>query len=252
MKNILPPDLGSLIQRKASDSRTTPEEFAALAVLAEREGGRMTAYSLRERANVSRRISVGFQSLDERLPAAPPRLAPKNSIKRSSLESPIAGVPADKWQEFVKILGRGESGDRKSRLGIFGLTPKRLSDLGVMTNIRSEKTADNAKTAFSGDFVGMSESDFLTSPSLQYEIFARSISDYAKVLPEMCGAAIGKQVSGQGAGQNTKKSTVTLSGLLALAHLAGIGGVKSWLQKPEDRKKFTNTTNLFLETTGLF
>jgi len=85
---------------------------------------------------------------------------------------------------------------------------------------------------------------FLASSKLQYEAFVKSVLDYLPVLTSPRFAVfVGRVIDGK---------RITLSGLIAVAHAAGIDGLKSWLANPADREKYPNTTAAFIKSTEIF
>lgn len=139
-----------------------------------------------------------------------------------NLKSPIAPIADDdKWTKFVRALtvAAGVPG----RVGIFGFSPKRLGE--IEPNITS--TTDQ-------------------SPDAQLGWFKKSVLDYIPVILDRHDADFNQP----GFALNGKP--VTLSGLLALAHLAGIEGMTSWLSNDRDKAKFKATTAAFNAANGLF
>ena len=47
-------------------------------------------------------------------------------------------------------------------------------------------------------------------------------------------------------------STVTLSGILGVIQCAGLDAAYRWFESQQDRKKYTYTTKMFLQTNGAF
>jgi hypothetical protein len=54
---------------------------------------------------------------------------------------------------------------------------------------------------------------------------------------------VGTEIEGQ---------TATLSGLLAVARCAGLGGLATWLNDVAERAKFGRTTQAYKRATGIF
>lgn len=204
---------------------------------------------------------------DEAMPETPP--APKRDAS-----SPIPGVPLPAWIDFEKLMARGKSMDvtAAGRLGMFGFTPKRLQDLGLVKEVRKVTVAtpealellEKAKEAGPNDAAelrakanmaakrrwdaavwaeGVSREKFLGSPDLQIRAFRKSMREYTQAIRELYKGAIGKQVGGK---------PVTLSGLLAVAHVCGAPGLDSWIKKADIREQFPQTTKAFMMATGLF
>lgn len=163
------------------------------------------------------------------------------SKKPNHKQSPLPGVNILAWERFVAILASSPPNavSPTNKLGLFQMDPRKLKDAGLMTS--THKTTVNGKP---GVYVGswtppLTQDDFLGSIPMQYAAFTKSIQAAA---PKVSGF-IGTPVQG---------AVCSLSGLLGVAHTAGIEGVSSWVKSPEVRKRFKGTTNLFVETNGVF
>jgi hypothetical protein len=86
---------------------------------------------------------------------------------------------------------------------------------------------------------GLSEEKFLASAPLQYEAFKKSVK---RISPKV-QKHVGTVVDGH---------KCSLSGLLGVAHHAGVIGVDSWVKDPDIRKRFKTTTETFKKTNGIF
>ena len=128
-------------------------------------------------------------------------------------------------------------------MGLFGFGARRLKDLGLMSDVK--KVDLDGKTIYMGTFVPpLAMERFLVSPRIQYSIFKKSMLDYDKSLEESgLKKLIGKEIGIE---------SLTLSGLLGLASQAGIKGAKGWITNPKERERFPHTTQIFLETNGIF
>lgn len=155
--------------------------------------------------------------------------------------SPLLGVPALSWSRFVTIMAVSPKNrvSPRGRMGLFGMDGRRLADVGFMRSPR--KVTIGAETGvWSGEWVApLTEKKFLESPGAQYEALSRSVRKMAPKVAKHVGANVdGKKVS--------------LSGLLAVGHLAGEAGVASWVADPAVRQKFGQTTRNFERANGLF
>ncbi len=155
--------------------------------------------------------------------------------------SPLAGVPSLAWQKFVTVMvvAPKRHASSRGRLGYFGMDGRRLCDVGFMRDAR--KTTVGCETGvWTGDWVApLTTEKYLDSAGAQYEAFSRSMRRMVpKVLP-LVGAPVGRKHA-------------TLSGLLAVGHLAGESGVASWVRDPAVRSKFQATTSNFEKANGLF
>lgn len=152
--------------------------------------------------------------------------------------SPIEAIPPQQWTEFVGKMRTADVGNEaKGRFGAFQMGVRRLVDFGLIEN--PKKLADGT---WSGLWV-YPKAKFLKDAKLQYKLFERSMVAYRNAIMEKYLKAINAQVQGRAA---------TMSGLLAVAHFAGIQGLEKWLTSQELRKKFKATTNAYLSVNGIF
>jgi hypothetical protein len=155
--------------------------------------------------------------------------------------NPFVGVPTASWERFVTIMAvspRTHVTPRR-RLGMFGLDARRLSDVGFMTTPRKVSIGSECGV-WSGEWMPpLTEPKFLASTPAQYEAFGRSM----RLLVPRATPHVGKVVNGKKA---------TLSGLLAVGHLAGREGLESWAKDPVVRQKFGDTTKNFEKANGIF
>lgn len=156
---------------------------------------------------------------------------------------PIDRLTRKDWVEFVKVFvnGNPHTITRSFRLGVFEMTVRRLCDLGAMANPRPTK--HSGWQVWDADWQQpTSLVDFLNDPLGQYELFAESIRRYS--VDEGVKALVGTLVDGV---------PLTLSGVLSVAHRAGLPGLSSWVVNPRDRQRFSrNTTAYFTRGNGLF
>lgn len=153
----------------------------------------------------------------------------------------LASIKPEPWAEFVS---RMETAPRtkvsaRYKLGAFQMDARRLADVGVMTDVRKAKYGSEMGV-WTGKWAhGLSEKDFLGSMPLQYAAFVRGVRATAPQVSRHVGRVIdGKKAS--------------LSGLLGVAHVAGIAGVESWVQDPAVRSRFGTTTGTFHRCNGIF
>lgn len=164
-------------------------------------------------------------------------------------KSPISGVSDNQWHMFVRKMKSGRVGSisPKFKLGFFHIGMRRMQDLGFAENV--ELTDWKEGKAWIGQLVDAERvEDFLLHPRYQYDVFESSMVDHAYNTKNRYGDHIGKEVELP----NGEKVIVSWSGLLGLAHQAGLKAVGKWLKDPEDRKKFENTTKMFTRVTGIF
>ena len=153
-------------------------------------------------------------------------------------DSPLAGVPLLKWEQFVAVMclaPKSHVSDR-GRLGTFQMDARRLRDVGLMSD-----AVKGQRGSMTGVWVGrwktpLTEAKFLGSMPLQYAAFVRSMVAAAPKVTEH----VGKVVDGK---------PCSLSGLLGVSHAAGEGGVGSWV---DGGKRFPRTTEMFERTNQIF
>lgn len=203
-----------------------------------------------------------------------PPLGTEIPSEREPVPSPLPGIPLERWMAFEKKMeiAAPENISPAGRYGMFAMSPKRLQDLGLVVSARKlvpnearqlldaanaeedkGKADDMRRRAHALAQKGarwaatwrddVPEERFLGSPDLQRRAFRKSMREYAKAVVSMYRSAFGKPVNGK---------VVTLSGLLAVAHIAGAPGLDSWLKDKSIREKFPTTTKAFEAATGIF
>lgn len=159
-----------------------------------------------------------------------------------AIKAPL-GLSQGSWMAFLKAAACGspKTISPSFRLGVFGMSVRRLCDLGAMGDPRV--TQYHGRQVWDAEWVDpVSLRAFQGSPMTQYKLFAESISRYAAAEEVILSA--GKLVDGQ---------AVTRSGALMVAHRAGLAGMCSWMMNADERKKFSdNTTAFFHKANGIF
>jgi hypothetical protein len=141
--------------------------------------------------------------------------------------SPLGGVLDDAWRQFVACLERELPTFSSSRhVGQYRQRRERLADLGIDPSMIHGSAAAQ-RTALDADLA-----DAYRHAS-------------AGGLTECLGRAI--VVPGHEAPQ-----AITLSGLLGVIQCAGLEGAAGWLERSNDRKRYPHTTQVFLNTNGVF
>ena len=138
-------------------------------------------------------------------------------------------------------MAAASPGSRSARghLGMFGMGLPRLEDLGYLKQTK----AGGASSPAVEWKAPLSEKVFLLSPELQYQAFSESMVDHRKQILARHGGLVGRVLAGRPA---------TLSGLLGVAHQAGLAGLETWIGSGGDRKRYPNTTAAYLRWVGLF
>lgn len=158
------------------------------------------------------------------------------------LNSPFKQIPTPNWSKFVKFMAKGQEGTITpgGRYGLFLFSVRRLSDLGLVTNVK--RGTYQGQTVWTGTWVPpYSEGVFMRSARLQYRAFIQSMRLYAQKY-----VAARKQ---QPALFNINGEPLTLSGFLAFAHLVGflgaINSLKSKKIKPDTLAVVRKSNGIF-------
>lgn len=243
--------LASVVVKVLNDPKTTEKDLLTVALLAEKSGQAKTAEALRDRARklAAERATAPASATpkigqDETPPEAPAAAAPATTTAPFvGFPSPWKDVPPPAWTAFVKAMGdkKAKDVDARYRLGIFGIGARRLVDLGLMKNPKKGEYK-GAKGVWIAEWLPPhSEEKFLGSPEAQYRAFVASMIAYRR--------AINQQFAGKPAPAPVGAKRVSLSGLLAVAHHAGMGGLGKWLS---DERRVTATTEAFNKASEIF
>ena len=123
------------------------------------------------------------------------------------------------YKDFRDALGFRESGGRYDSLNSFGYMGKyqfgkpRLYDLGF--SIDGWHPKGRRQKAY------LTKKEFLNTPSLQEMLFLKHVAQLKHLITKRYSKHFGKKILG---------IEVTLSGLVAGAHLKGLGGVRQYLR----------------------
>jgi hypothetical protein len=152
---------------------------------------------------------------------------------------PLPMVTQKQWLEFLKAAkcGRPDSVGPNFRLGTFGLSVRRLCDLEVMENPHVILFGEPQQQVWNADWKEpKSLHEFQLKPMLQYDLFARSVKDYAA--DEAVRANVNRSVDG---------ITLSFSGVLMLAQRAGLAGMTRWIDSIKVRERFKDNTTAFVK-----
>lgn len=165
----------------------------------------------------------------------------KKAKANDRLTREFAKIDRAGWEEFVSAMETAPRNKISARykLGAFQMDARRLADVGVMTSARKVSYGPEMGVWMGKWAEGLSEKDFLGSIPLQYAAFVRSIRATAPKVSKYVGTVV-------------EDKTATLSGLLGVAHVAGVTGVESWVADPGVRRRFAATTGVFHRTNGIF
>jgi hypothetical protein len=155
------------------------------------------------------------------------------------LESPIEGVSDAAWTEFVLAMRVAALGtvSANSDLGMFAMKPRRLADLGLVKDLKRERSP-LGPMVWTGVWK-MSQEKFLASPSAQYSAFTRSMTRYVDALKA------GELPLPEGG----VPEDMSLSGMLAILHKCGPSGLRTW---NDEANRFELTITLYEATNGVF
>ncbi len=181
---------------------------------------------------------AGYPKLGEAL-LEKAKSAPETA-EQKGVPSPIPDVSRDAWSKFVKAMMTGKAGEvgPRGKVGLFQMSVRRLEDYGLMKNARMS----GPKRMWTADWA-VPQQRFLADHRLQYKLFEKSMQNYAKQILERYKPAVGTVFEG---------TRATLSGLLAVAHAAGIDGLGKWLKNDPPRAKFKATTEAYGRANGIF
>ena len=161
------------------------------------------------------------------------------------IASPLAGVADDDWSAFVRRARVAQLGSVSPsyRLGAYALSARELTDVGVMVSAH-KGDYNGRRGVWLGIWApGRTQADFLASAAQQYTALADLTQLHAKAILARHRGVIGGKIDEQ---------DVTLSGLLAVARKAGIGGLRQWVSSSEDRAAFPESGALFNRFNGIF
>lgn len=161
--------------------------------------------------------------------------------RQRSPRSPLQGISLLSWEHFVALMAVAPKNHigKGGKLGTFQMNARHLKDTGAMTAAVKGQRGNEIGVWVGKWSPGLTEEKFLGSMPLQYAVFVRSARAAAPKVSSMVGVEVeGKKAS--------------LSGLLGVVHAAGEGGVRSWVESEDVRKRFPSTTALFHKTNGVF
>ena len=210
---------------RAIKNAETPGQLEAVARMADRDGLADTAKALHAKADIRREI----EKVEQRFNA--------------KVKSPIPGVDDTRWSSYVRWAKTGglETITPAYNLGLFVLNMRTLEDFGYAKGVK--KVDYKGKQVWKGDFIEpYTLEGFLSDPRLQYEAFIKMSLNHREAILNRYKEYIG-QVDYQG-----KK--MTLSGLMGVAKVAGLGGLDKWLGEPSTRKPATDKA--FIGANGMF
>lgn len=168
------------------------------------------------------------------------------AASNATYPSPFPSVATPEWSQFVHAMRGPDPKEVTStnHLGMFAFGMPRLVDLGLAENPRKVKRG--GRTVWEADWLPPLQpgpQTFLSSPALQYRTFVKATTADLAAIKRELPEAVGTEIDGIKA---------TPSGLLAVAKLAGVAGLKTWLADPAVRAKYPQSGALFHKVNGLF
>jgi hypothetical protein len=145
----------------------------------------------------------------------------------NAINSPVPGVPDDAWREFTRRLEREDlTFDSNRHVGRYRQRRERLAELGIDPRaIHGSATAQ--RCALDTDL----------SNALVHAVAGGMLGQLGHPI-----AVPGRDGS----------ETITLSGVLGVIQCAGLDGAVSWLESPNDRRRYPHTTQAFVRCNGVF
>ena len=162
-----------------------------------------------------------------------------------SYPSPLPQVTDEAWNTYARRarVARPSTHSEWNRFGMYAMTARMLSDIGLMVEAH-KGDFQGRRAVWIGTWAdGMSAASFLASPQAQHDALAALVRLHARVIEGRHASTIGTTLEGQ---------MVTLSGLLAVAQKAGLGGLAKWLADANDRAGFPETTAAYTRLNGIF
>jgi len=206
--------------------------------------GTATAAQLHEAAKVAE--VAGDYELAERFASrAVIYAAVEDARREATRRSPLDGVADTAWRQFVAAArvpdaeGEPDYVSPRFRLGLYGLDARTLTDIRVMQ--RPRRGEWQGHEVWLADWAP-SAAGWLEDPEAQYTALAKLTKLHGDTITKKHAAALGQPLAGD--------EPATLSGLLAVARLAGLGGLSRFLSAEDER--FPNTLRAYRASNGIF
>jgi hypothetical protein len=163
-------------------------------------------------------------------PAPSPDASSAGTITVSGRSSPIEGVGTPEWSRFCDRMSRElPTYTSPHHVGQFRQHRLRLMELGI-----------DPETV-------------VAYPDYQRHAFDADMAQtYARAHAAGLLGFVGHPVEVPTPDGPPQVAQVTTSGVLGVVQAAGVEGAASWLQSPEDRRKFAGTTGVFCRANGVF
>lgn len=226
------------------DQATKPAHEAKLRQAARAlKDGTANAAQLAEAAKVAE--TAGDYELAERFGARAVVYRELEQNRREALRrSALPDVADEAWRRYV-AAARVDDADgpdyisERFKLGLYGLDARTLADIGVVRGLRRGEW--QGKEVWLADWAP-SAATWLEDPEQQYASLAKLSRVHARTIGKKYAATIGTEFE--------PGAPATLSGLIAVARIAGLGGLARFVASPEDR--FPNTVRAYRAANGIF
>ena len=182
------------------------------------------------------------QAVLKEIEATTPPPLPRTAELGRVLPSQIPGVSDEAWTEFALALKTAEQKavSPSNAFGMFEMKPRRLEDLGLMTNVAPMNARKKGVMAWSGEWVApMTEKGFLASAVAQYDAFGASMRLYIDGLEN---GSVKQPEEGL-------PTDMSVSGALAILHRCGPRGLVNWI---DEDNRFPETVALYRAVNGTF
>lgn len=204
--------------------------FGVILLLALASKGRASSTSRSEDVPIEKDIADAIKEIEK-----------ESSVRWDDIETPSSDwATNDQWRKYVKLMASGRLGTitKANFLGLFYMGARTLEDIGYLTNVKKDTDG-----VWRGTWVPpLTQEKFLASRDLQYDAFVKMTDRHAETIlkrykPQMYDVS-----------KASEGKFYTLSGLLAVAKMAGLGGLDKWING--DRKE--STTKEFAKFNAIF
>ena len=211
--------------------QTDPRIVAMAAKLLSARGMRLTADVLEQRAKSLAAAGKGAE-------------AAVSGGAGATLSSPFMAASDRAWTDFVRVLAVQDPTARSpgGRIGRFDMHLRRLAEIGWVRGLRRGADGNLEATWVEP----MTEARFLGDSWVQYRALVATLKQARLALVDR-GVAVAT-----GDASNNTASSISLSGVLALAYRLGADGAVKWMRSPTERARQRIATALFKSANGLF
>lgn len=225
-------------ERKAPPIASVKVREAARALKA----GTATAVQLREAAEAAE-IAGDYELAETFAARAIVHEGVEEARREAGRTSPLPGVADEAWRRYVAAARVPEAEpdyiSPRFRLGLYGLDARALVDVGAMKSPR--RGTWQGREVWLADWAPASAA-WLEDPEQQYAALVKLAKRHADYIGKKHAAVIGRALE--------KGQPASLAGLLAVARIAGLGGLVRFVSAPEER--FEHTLRAYRAANGIF